>query len=205
MLLAFAFAGQAGAAPVVGKDYVVISPPLPTDSGAKVEVVEFFWYGCSHCFDLEPALAKWTRALPKDVEFKRVPTIFRESWVPGARLYYTLEAIGELDRLHKDVFDAIHAERVNLFDEKALTEWLTKKGVDPKKFMDAYNSFGVQNKVQRARQITQASKVDGVPALSVQGKYLTSGSMTGGYKSLFPVLDELIVKARGELGTAAKK
>lgn len=205
MLLVCAFAGPVSAAAVLGKDYVAISPPLPTDSGPKVEVVEFFWYGCSHCFDLEPALEKWAKALPKDVAFRRVPTIFRDSWVPGAKLYYTLEAMGELERLHKDVFDAIHVERVNLFDDKALLEWVGKKGIDPKKFSETYNSFGVQNKVQRARQITQASKADGVPALAVQGKYLTSGSMTGGYKALFAVLDELIVKARGELGPAAKK
>ena len=205
LCLALTLAGTAGAAAVAGRDYVSISPPLPTDSGGKVEVLEFFWYGCPHCFDLEPALTKWVKNLPKDVEFKRVPAIFRESWVPGAKLYYALEAMGELDRLHKDVFDAIHADRTNLFDEKILTEWLSKKGVDRKKFGETYSSFSVQSKVQRAMQITQASKIQGVPAVAVQGKYVTSNSIAGGMDGIFPILDDLIAKVRAERGGAAKK
>lgn len=188
----------AAAAAMAGRDYAVIAQPLPVETGDKVEVLELFWYGCPHCFELEPKLAKWVKALPKDVEFRRMPAIFRDTWVPGAKLFYALEALGELQRLNSDVFDAIHVENKDLNDEQSLANWMVSKGVDRKKFLDTFNSFNVQTKAKRAEQLTRQSKIQGVPALIIDGRYATSGAMVGGHEQMLAVADELIQKARGE-------
>ena len=186
------------AAIVSGKEYLPLSQPLPVDSADKIEVTEFFWYGCPHCFDLEPLLNKWVKNLPKDAEFKRIPAIFRESWIPGAKIFYTLETLGQLPRLHGDVFNAIHVDHVNFGDESVLFNWMATKGIDRAKFAEAYGSFNVQTNVRRAEQLTRQSRISGVPAVIVDGKYMTSASLTGSQESLLAALDELIVKARGE-------
>ena len=191
-------AGAAGAASQAGREYKVLAAPQPTESGAKIEVLEFFWYGCPHCFDLEPFLRKWTPKLPKDVDFRRIPAIPTERWASNARTFYTLEALGELERLHGEVFDAVHIDRVNLNDEKIQLDWMAKKGVDRKKFGEAWSSFTVQSKLKRAAQLNQAYEVTGVPTLVVDGKYTTSVSMAGSPEQLMKTLDELIVKARAE-------
>lgn len=198
--LALLGAGALGyAAMTAGKDYVALSQPLPVDSGDKVEVTEFFWYGCPHCFDLEPLMNQWLKNLPKDVEFRRQPTIFSNaSWVPGAKIYYTLESLGELDRLHGKVFDAIHVDRLNLDNEVVLFDWMAKQGVDRNKFANTYNSFAVQSKVKRAEQLSRQSKISGVPAVIVDGKFMTAASLTGSFESMFTTLDQLIQKARSE-------
>lgn len=192
------FGGGALAALTVGKDYVVLGQPLAVDSGDKVEVTEFFWYGCPHCYDLEPLIEKWVKGLPKDVEFRRQPTIFRDSWAPGAKTFYALEALGQLQRLHGDVFRAMHADRINLVDENVLFDWIAKKGIDRKQFVDTYNSFNVQSKTKRAEQVTRQSKIAGVPAVIVDGKYATSASFTGSHEAMLAAVDELIQKARAE-------
>jgi thiol:disulfide interchange protein DsbA len=191
-------AGSASAQMRAGKDYKPLAKPQAVESGEKIEVVEFFWYGCPHCFDLEPFLKKWTAKLPKDVEFRRIPAIPTERWMPNARTYYTLEAMGLLERMHGEVFDAIHLDRVNLNDEKIQLEWMAKKGVDRARFAEAWKSFSVQSKTKRAVQLTQAYDVTGVPALVVDGKYFTSVSMTGSPEGLMQTLDGLIAKARSE-------
>ena len=189
----------AGPAAAQGKpSYKPLANPQPVETGQKIEVVEFFWYGCSHCFDLEPFLNKWTARLPKDVEFRRLPAVPTERWLPNARTYFTLEALGLLDKLHGEVFDAIHIDRVNLNDERVQLDWMAKKGVDRAKFSEAWKSFSVQSKTKRAVQQTQAYDVNGVPTLVVDGKYMTSVSMTGRPEGLMKTLDELIVKARAE-------
>ncbi len=186
------------AAAMAGRDYMVLGQPLPVESGDKVEVTEFFWYGCPHCFELEPMLSKWVKAQPKDVAFRRLPAIFRDTWIPGAKLFYSLEALGELQRLNSEVLDAMHVENKNLNDEQSLANWVVSKGVDRKKFLDAYNSFNVQTKVKRAEQLTRQSKIQGVPALIIDGKYATSGAMVGSHEQMLVVADELIQKARAE-------
>jgi thiol:disulfide interchange protein DsbA len=191
-------AGPALAALTAGKEYVVLSQPLQVDTTDKVEVREFFWYGCPHCNDLEPLIEKWLKNLPKDVEFMRQPTIFRDSWAPGAKTFYALEAIGQLQRLHVEVFRAMHVDRINMSDENVLFDWMAKKGVDRKQFVDAYNSFNVQTKTKRAEQLTKQSKLSGVPAIVVDGKYATSASFTGSHEAMLVAVDELIQKARGE-------
>ncbi|MBE7423466.1 MAG: Thiol:disulfide interchange protein DsbA [Rhodocyclaceae bacterium] len=178
--------------------YKPLAKPQAVESGDKIEVVEFFWYGCSHCFDLEPQLHKWVARLPKDVEFRRIPAVPTERWMAGARTFYTLEALGLLDRLHGEVFDAIHLSHVNLMDEKIQLDWMAGKGVDRAKYADAWKSFSVQSKTRRAVQQTQAYDISGVPTLVVDGKYQTSVSMTGSHEALLKTLDELIARARAE-------
>lgn len=197
---AIAAGGAAAIAAVTaGKDYVLLSQPLPQDAADKIEVAEFFWYGCPHCHDLEPLLAKWSKTLAKDVQFVRIPAIFRDDWVIGAKLFYALEAIGQLANMHAEVFQAIHGGGgVSPKDEKALFDLLARKGVDRAKLTEAYNSFAVQSKVKRAEQLTRQSKISGVPSMIVDGRYMTSGSMTGSHESMLAAVDQLIDKARGE-------
>lgn len=180
-----------------GKDYAKIVPPAPTDAKGKVEVTEFFSYQCSHCYEFEPVLAKWVKSgMTKDATFRRVPVVFRDSWAPTAKIYYTLEALGEVERLHNEVFDAMHFERIDLNNEKTLETWVGKKGLDAKKFMDTYRSFTVQSKIARAKQLTEAHGIQGVPAMTVDGKFRSSSSFNGTYEELLKVVDGLIVMSR---------
>ena len=198
-LIGLILALAAGSALAQGKPaFKPLANPQAVETGDKIEVIEFFWYGCSHCFDLEPFLKKWTAKLPKDVEFRRIPAVPTERWMPNARTFYTLEAMGLLEKLHGEVFDAIHIDRVNLNDERIQLDWMAKKGVDRAKFTESWKSFSVQSKTKRAIQQTQAYDITGVPTLVVDGKYVTSVSMTGSPEGLMKALDELIVKARAE-------
>lgn len=185
------------------RDYMQLPTPQPTLSGKKVEVIEFFWYGCPHCYELEPHLKAWLKRKPKDVEFRHVPAIFRDSWVPNAKTFYALEALGMQEKLHEQVYDAIHAENLDLNNEQLLFDWVAKHGVDRKKFADAYNSFSMQAKVSKSVQMPKDYGLKGVPSLVVDGKYLTSGSLAGSPEEVIKVLDQLIEKARKE--KAAKK
>jgi protein dithiol oxidoreductase (disulfide-forming) len=183
-----------------GRDYSVVSPAQPTEAKGKIEVTEFFWYGCSHCFDFEPLLAKWAKNQPQDVVFQRVPALFPGGkWLPETKLYYTLEAMGLVERLHQQVFDAMHVDRVRMNDEKTMLTWIESKGVDRKKFEDVYRSFAIQSKAQRSMQLSQAHGLDGVPAVVVQGKYkpIPTGA---GYGDLLVTVDKLIAKVRAEQG-----
>jgi len=186
------------AEPVVNKDYRVLERPQPTASGNKIEVLEFFYYGCPHCYDLQSALEPWVKKQPGDVEYKRVPTVFRDSWIPLTKTFYTLEALGALDKLHQDVFDAVHNKKLDLNDPKLMAKWAEQHGVDAKKFSDMYNSFTVESKSQQSVQKTKNYGITGTPSVVVAGKYLTSPSMTGNYQSFLAVLDQLVAKARQE-------
>ena len=184
-------------APVAGKEYQVISPQINTDSGNKIEVAEFFWYRCPHCFQLEPALNAWIKKRPKDVALRRIPAVLNESWLPLAKTYYTLELLGKT-QLHGEVFNAIHVQGIDLNDKDTLFDWAEKHAINRKTFADTYHSFDVQTKVMRANQITRDSRINGVPAFVVAGKYVTSVSMAGSEDALFKTLDSLIEKARKE-------
>ncbi|AOF81113.1 DSBA-like thioredoxin domain protein [Methyloversatilis sp. RAC08] len=205
-IAALAFAGfmasGVAAAPLNEKDFREIKPAQSVEPGPKVEVIEFFWYGCPHCFELEPSLKKWLDRKPDDVTFKRVPAIFRQSWVAGAQTYYTLETLGELDRMHSKVFDAIHMERQAFNDMATISSWMGKNGIDAKKFEDTAKSFAVSGKVQRAQQMSAAYQLTGVPALVVDGKYIALGNS---YDGMLAIVDQLIERARGERAAAAKK
>lgn len=191
---------QATAEPVAGKDYHVIDPPVPTAAVNKIEVIEFFYYGCPHCYQLERHLKSWLKQKPSDVEFRTQPAVFRESWLPLTKAYYALEATGDLSRLHEKLFAALHDQNLQISTDEALFAWVEKQGVDREKFADAYKSFGVQGKTQRAVQMTKEYRVAGTPSIVIDGKYITSGGMTGSHESMMKVVDYLIAKARDAKG-----
>ena len=163
--------------PVAGTDYLVLDKPAPVEAPAgKIEVIEFFWYSCPHCNVFEPALATWIKKAPKDVAVRRVPVAFRDDFVPQQRLYYALEAMGLVDKLHGRVFTAIHAEKLSLNSAESIAAWVAKQGVDKAKFMEQFNSFAVANKATKGTQLQNAYKVEGVPAIGVAGRFYTDGT-----------------------------
>lgn len=190
------------AEPQSGFEYMQTQQAIPTENPAKIEVVELFWYGCPHCYQLEPRLVAWAKKLPGDVTFRRVPGIARPDWAAGGRAFYAMEALGVAEKLHAPLFDAIHKQRsVKPNDDAALIDWITKQsGLDRKKVEEAYNSFSVNTKVMRATQLFRASGATGVPALIIDGKYLTSSTLAGGNEEALKVADYLIEKARKEKG-----
>ncbi|MFN7086468.1 MAG: thiol:disulfide interchange protein DsbA/DsbL [Burkholderiales bacterium] len=191
---------------VAGRDYRLVEPPQPTDSGKKIEVLEFFWYGCPHCNNLQPALNAWLKRKPADVDFRRVPAVFQDSWVPLTKVFYALEAMGLLEKLHHDVFAAVHEQKIRLQDPKILFDWIATKGVDRQKFIDTYNSFAVQGRTQRSIDMTRNYDIPGTPALVIDGRYLTAPSLTLkadktiDYDRFFKVVDQLIAMARKNHG-----
>ena len=203
-VLIFALFGlsiQAQAEPlVVGRDYTAFQPTLSTDDPAKVEVIEFFSYACPHCSDLNSYVKKWAKKLPSDVDFKRVPVSFNPFYKLMARLYYALEAIGELDRLDDAVFPAIHVKGLQLIDDKSILEWVSAEaqGVDAKKFSDAFNSFGVLSKARRADQLAREAKIQGVPSLMVDGRYLVNFNGIKSHEELLTRTQNVINKRRKE-------
>jgi thiol:disulfide interchange protein DsbA len=176
--------------------YGELNPPQPVESAGKIEVIEFFWYGCPHCYTLEPYIEAWLKKLPPDVEFRRVPAVFNQRWGHDAAIYYTLEAMGLLDKLHKPLFEAIHKSNLRTDNEAALSEWLEKNGVDPKKFMATLKSFGVQSKTRRAVQQTLAYKIDGTPAMAVAGRYTVSADQGRTQQGMLQAVDSLVAMAR---------
>ena len=179
-----------------GTHYVKLAQPVPVAASGKVEVVEFFWYGCPHCHALEPALEAWIKRLPADVSFRRAPVAFSPQHEFHQRLYFTLEAAGLVEALHRKVFSAIHTERKSLTREADVAAFFTANGQDGAKLVETMKSFAVQTKARQARQLAEAYRIDGVPALGVQGRYYTSAAMAGGPDRAFAVTDYLIGVAR---------
>lgn len=200
LLLALAWNTPAHAELEQGKQYTLVSPAQPTETGKNIEVVEFFSYACPHCHDLEPVLNPWVKKLPGDATFRRLPAVFSDKWMLFARIFYAAEAMGVLDKLHPAIFNATHVQHIDLTNEKTLQEWASKQGVDGKQFVATYASFAVMGKAQRAKQLTRAYGITGVPSIVVEGKYLTSASQTGGNDQLLTTLDELIRKVRQDRG-----
>jgi len=192
---------QVWAEPVAGKDYKLIEPAQATSSGNKIEVLEFFFYGCSHCFHLHPELTAWEKKMPKDVDLVLVPTIFNPSWEPMAYTYYALEVMGQNQKLHNELFDAWNVKNIDLSDESKITAFVGKFGVDSKKFSEAYHSFGVQSKIMRSKQITQSYRISGTPTMIVDGRYLITGLQPA---ESIKVLGELIEKVRKERGAGKR-
>lgn len=170
-------------------------PQLPVESGSKIEVAEFFWYGCIHCYNLEPNIEAWLKRIPPDVHFRRIPAVFNNRMAGDAAIYYAFEALGLVDKLHKPFFDAIHKGGLKLGDNGAVTDWVAKQGVDAAKFTDTMKSFGVQSKVRRAAQHTLAAKIDGTPAMLVQGRYSISAEQAG-REGFMKVVDQVVEIAR---------
>lgn len=184
----------AQATPKEGKDYVKLGKPVASDAPAgKVDVIEFFWYNCSHCNEFEPTFANWLKSAPKNASVRRVPVAFNASFAPQQKLYYALEGMGKVDELHARVFRAIHVERQNLSKEDAIFAWMGKQpGIDMAKFKEMYNSFTVSNQVRRASQLQEAYGVEGVPSLGVGGRYYTDGTLAGSMPSVLTVVNYLL-------------
>jgi thiol:disulfide interchange protein DsbA len=182
--------------PVAGVDYTELSVPQPVEAPGKIEALEFFWYGCPHCFALEPLLEKWVARLPADVNFRRVPAVLNQGWATEAAVFYAFEALGVLQRLHRPFFDAIHVERLNTRDPAVMAGWLKQHGVDAKRYEDAFKSFGVQSKVRGASQVTLAYRIDGTPAMAVNGRYTVSAEQGRTHSGLLAIVDYLIGVAR---------
>ncbi|HRP22405.1 thiol:disulfide interchange protein DsbA/DsbL [Thauera sp.] len=181
--------------------YTVLNPPQPGDDPGKIEVIEFFHYGCPHCRDFDPLISDWKKKLPADVAFRAVPAIWNNAQLTGlARLYYATEVSEQLDAIHAAVFVAVQDEKRPLFTEEQVRDWVSGKVADPAKFMDAYKSFGVNSMLQRADQLARAMKIQGVPTVVIDGKYVTSASLSGSHQNTLKVADELIARARQERG-----
>lgn len=182
----------------LGKHYTLVEPPLASSAPAgKIEIVEFFSYGCPHCADFHPVINLWANKLPKDVSLRKVPVSFnRPAWARLAAMYYSMESSGDLAKLESAVFKAIHQDRTNFNDDQAFVTWAGSKGGDTKKISEALAGFGMQSRIRRGDQEATAARIGGVPAIVVGGRYLVNNSGANGYDDLLRIADALIVKAR---------
>jgi thiol:disulfide interchange protein DsbA len=193
---ALPLAARAQGAPAEGKDYARLAQPIAMPATGKVDVVEFFGYWCPHCNSFEPSLDAWARKLPADVAFHRVPVAFSASQEPYAKIFFTLEAMGQLEAMHRKVFAAIHVQRQRLEKESDILALMTANGIDGAKFAETYKSFTVASKFKQARQLADAYRIDGVPTLGIHGRYFTSPSLAGSHEQALRVADYLIQRAR---------
>ena len=175
----------------LGADYREIAQQ-PVETGDSIEVIDFFFYGCQYCNELQPRLERWRKSKPADAVLRRMPVVRHDSWVPLAKTYFTLEAIGALERLHNAVYHSYHVEDLYMSQEKVISEWAAKHGLDRDKFMAIYRSDETRQKVERARKLTVDYDIQGTPSLVVDGKYLTDGSSA----KTIDILDGMIRLAR---------
>lgn len=178
-------------------EYRLIAPQ-PVETGERIEVIDFFWYGCPYCNELQPALEGWIRRKPTDVAVRRVPAILRDSWEPHARIFYTLEELGEVERLHLKVYESYHVGRLHMGKPDVTVEWAATKGIDRKRWLEAYSSPAVDAKVRRARELSAAYTIQVTPTLVVDGRYLTSGQHVPGsdIRDIVPILEDVVRLAR---------
>ena len=178
-------------------EYRLIAPQ-PVETGERIEVIDFFWYGCPYCNELQPALERWIRRKPADVALRRIPAILRDSWAPHARIFYTLEELGEVERLHLKIYESYHVERLHMSKPDVMVEWAAKNGIDRKRWLQAYSSPAVDAKVQRAKELSAAYTVQVTPTLVVDGRYLTSGRHVPccDVRDIVPILEDVIRLAR---------
>ncbi|MDB5811081.1 MAG: DSBA-like thioredoxin domain protein [Betaproteobacteria bacterium] len=172
----------------------------PIETGDKIEVIDFFFYGCQYCNELLPNLERWRKTKPADVVYRHIPVVRHDSWVPLAKTYFTLETMGEVDRLHTAVFRSYHVEDLYMSQEKVISEWAAKNGLDREKFMAIYRSDETRQKVERARKQTIDYDIQGTPSLVVDGHLLTDGSSP----KTIDILDRMIRLARQQREKAAK-
>jgi protein dithiol oxidoreductase (disulfide-forming) len=185
------------AEPTAGKEYTVLQAPQPVGAPAgKVEVIEFFWYGCPHCNEFEPYLEAWEKKQGPDVVFKRVPVAFRDDFIPHSKMYHALDALGVAEKVTPAVFNEIHVKKDYLLTPQAQADFLATQGIDKKKYMDAYNSFSTQSAVKRDAQMLNDYKIDGVPTIIVQGKYVTGPAQTNDLQKTTQVMDFLVQQIR---------
>ncbi|NBT28658.1 MAG: thiol:disulfide interchange protein DsbA/DsbL [Gammaproteobacteria bacterium] len=179
-------------------NYFELLVPQPVSTGDKIEVLELFWYGCPHCYSLEPYLVKWLKNKPDFVEFVRLPAVLNRSWAFDARVYYTFIALGLVDKLHEPYFDSIHKERKRMKSVEEVAAWAAEQGVDPKAILDTFNSFGVDSMLANANQMSGRYETDGVPTIIVDGKYRTKVSLAGGQNELIDLMNYLALRAQSE-------
>ena len=179
---------------VFSADFEEITPPQTTSDPQKVEVVELFWYRCPHCYRLLSFMERWEKNKPDNVTYVRMPAILSERWAFHARAYYAAELLGITDKIHRPLFDAIHAERRNLDNEAAMEAFFAEHGVSADTFRKAWRSFAVETKVRKARVMTKRYGITGTPAVIVNGKFRTDGTMTGSYPNMIRVIDDLVAK-----------
>lgn len=191
--------------PQMGKDFDRTVQTINTDTPNKIEVTELFWYGCGHCYQMETPLNAWVKKLPADVVFKRVPGLPNPSWAPMAKAYFAMEILGISEKLHAQLFDAIHKQKtLNPTDEKAAIDWVIKQsGLDKVKVTEAFNSFSTNTNLNRAANIFRASGATGVPTLIINGQFVTSSTMTGSNEAALKTADYIIANIRADKAKAA--
>lgn len=190
--LPFATGAQAQAKFKEGKDYLKLAKPVNSDAPAgKVEVIEFFWYSCPHCNVFEPQFEAWVKTAPKNLQIRRIPVAFNNTFVPQQKIYFALESMGLIPDVHVKVFRAIHVERQRLNKDDEIFAWMDKNGVNLAKFKEAYNSFSVAGQLRKATQLQEAYGVEGVPSLGVAGKYYTDGTRAGSMSNVLQVVEFL--------------
>ena len=177
-----------------GIEYKKLSQPVNTQTGTKIEVLEFFWYGCRHCFSFEPALKKWKKTLPANVQFVRMPSPLNPRWMVHTKTYYSLQTMGEAEKHHEAIFQAMHVQKKRLLSKEAVADFLATRGIDKKSFLANFDSFAVEMRARQALQLGQDYKVSGVPLLAINGKYTISAADAGGYDAMINVADYLIKK-----------
>ncbi len=197
-LLVFSLGVLAQRIPVQGREFVVLDPPQPVATGERIEIVEFFYYGCPICYEAQPHVARWLLKTGPAVALRRVPAVSSEGWEPFAKTYYALEAIGQLSRLHWPLYDNHHFDGKRLNELKNLLEWLASNGVDQNKFLEALNSPETAAKVAGAQKMLESYNVRGVPTFVVDGKYATSARMANGVKEMMDVVEHLVQRANSE-------
>lgn len=190
VLIALFFCATLLKAEAVG--YETLSPAQPTHNPEKIEVIEFFWYGCPHCYSLEPLMGEWLKNLPKNVEFIRQPAVFSELWGKHAKAYFTAEALGVVDKVHADLFDVIQNKKQKLETEDQLAEFFVAHGVKETDFHETYNSFLIDAKMRQAATTAGRYGITGVPAVIINGKYKTNGPLAGSHEKMIEVINQLI-------------
>lgn len=206
MLWAGLTASTAWADPQMGEQFDQVAQQISTDQPAKIEVMELFWYGCPHCYHMEQPLQAWVKKLPADVYFKRMPALPNASWAPMAKTYFAMQELGVLEKLHSQLFDAIHkAKTINPADEAAAIDWVTKQGgLDKIKVEKAFKSFAINMQMNKAMQVFRSSGATGVPALIIDGKYITGSSMAGGNEAALQTADFIIQNVRKDKASGKK-
>ena len=170
----------------------------PVRTGDQIEVLEIFWYGCPHCYALEPYLKKWLKNKPEFVEFVQLPAVLNRSWAFDARVFYTFVALGLMDELHEAYFDAIHQDRRRMKNVEQVASWAQEQGIDPKLILDTFNSFGVDSMLANATQMSGRYEADGVPTIIIDGKYRTTVSLAGGHNEIIDLIKYLAQRAKSE-------
>ena len=170
----------------------------PVRTGGRIEVLEIFWYGCPHCYALEPYLKKWLKNKPEFVEFVQLPAVLNRSWAFDARVFYTFVALGLMDELHEAYFDAIHQDRRRMKNVEQVASWAQEQGIDPKLILDTFNSFGVDSMLANATQMSGRYEADGVPTIIIDGKYRTTVSLAGGHNEIIDLINYLAQRAKSE-------